>query len=46
LPSLASSEKTAALAAVRGMTCQQIAEFAEAEIIRIKRRDDAKVAAT
>jgi Cdc6-like AAA superfamily ATPase len=39
---LGASEKTASLAAVRGMTREQIVEFAEAEIIRIKRRDEAK----
>jgi hypothetical protein len=39
---LDASEKTASLAAVHGMNREQIAEFAEAEIIRIKRRDEAK----
>jgi len=39
---LSASEKTASVAAVRGMTRRQIAEFAEAEITRIKRRDEAK----
>ena len=39
---LDASEKAAALNAVRGMTLERLAEFAEAEIIRIKRRDEAK----
>jgi hypothetical protein len=36
------SEKAAALNAVRGLTLERLAEFAEAEIIRVKKRQEAK----
>lgn len=39
---LGAAEKEASMAGVRTMTPEGLSEFAEAEVIRIKRRDDAK----